>query len=240
MSETKQGLVLDRVVLLGRTYDEYVRYFALDSAALNGRKILDLASGVSSFRAEAAALGLDVTACDLIYDQSPEAIRAKCEPDLERVSQAMAGLPTYRWDFYQDAEGMRRYRERAYQTFLGDFTRTGRGERYVPAQLPTLPFGNSQFDLTLVSYLLFVYEEQFDYTFHQRSLLELMRVTRAEARLYPLVTFEAKASRYLERLQQDPALNHLTFEVVQTDFEFLRNSNYFLRVRHGRSPASNG
>ena len=30
----KQGLILDKVVLLGRTSDEYVRYFALDPAAL--------------------------------------------------------------------------------------------------------------------------------------------------------------------------------------------------------------
>ena len=237
MSETKQGLVLDRVVLLGRTYAEYLRCFALDPSELAGRAILDLASGVSSFRAEAAAHGLDVTACDLIYDQTPEAIRARCEPDLQRVSQAMQGLPTYRWEFYRDAEGMRQYRARAYQTFLADYSRTESRGRYVAARLPALPFSSAQFELTLVSYLLFVYEDQFDYAFHQRSVLEIMRVTRGEARMYPLVTFEAKRSSYIERLQQDPALNHLTFEVVQTDFEFLRNSNCFLRVRHRQCAA---
>ena len=41
----KQGLVLDKVVLLGRTLDEYRRYFALDLDALRGRRILDVASG---------------------------------------------------------------------------------------------------------------------------------------------------------------------------------------------------
>ena len=40
----KQGLVLDKVVLLGRTLDEYVRFFGLDPAALRGQasaKLLD-------------------------------------------------------------------------------------------------------------------------------------------------------------------------------------------------------
>ena len=44
----KQGLVLDRVVLLGRTLEEYARYFALDPAAWAGKAILDVASGVGS------------------------------------------------------------------------------------------------------------------------------------------------------------------------------------------------
>src|SRR5688500_12073475 len=64
----KQGLVLDKVVLLGRTFEEYVRYFALDRSRLAGKTILDVPSGVSSFCAEARQQGLEVTACDLIYD----------------------------------------------------------------------------------------------------------------------------------------------------------------------------
>ena len=59
-----------------------------------------------------------------------------------------------------------------------------------------------------------------------------MRVTRGEARLYPIVSFEAKRCSYIDRFKADPALAHLTFEEVQTDFEFLVGSNYFLRIRH--------
>ena len=43
--DMKQGLVLDKVVLLGRTLDEYARYFALDLEGLRGRAVLDVASG---------------------------------------------------------------------------------------------------------------------------------------------------------------------------------------------------
>lgn len=225
----KLGLVLNKVVLLGRTLDEHRRYFALDLEALRGRAILDVASGVSSFTAEAQRLGLDVTACDPIYELPGEDIRRRCGPDLDHVVNAVRDLKTYNWHFYESPERLRGFRERAYQTFLEDYAMRC-GVRYVAGRLPELPFADDQFDLTLVSYLLFVYEDQLDYEFHQRSVLELMRVTRGEAKVYPTVTFEAVPSNHLARLQEDPELRHLGFEMVRTDFEFLRNSNCFLRI----------
>jgi hypothetical protein len=225
----KQGLVLDKVVLLGRTLDEYARYFALDLDALRGRRILDVAAGVSSFCGEAHEQGLDVTAFDLIYDWPLEDIAARCAPDLDHVIRAIDGLKTYKWDFYENPTRLRGLRERAYRTFLADYA-NHRGTRYQGGCLPRLPFADQAFDLTLVSYLLFAYEDQFDYEFHKASLLELMRVTRGEARLYPVVTFEAKRCVYIDRLRADAALGHLNFEEVQTDFEFLVGSNWYLRV----------
>lgn len=225
----KQGMILDRIVLLGRTLDEYRRYFALDLEALRGREILDVASGVSSFCAEARRAGLRVTAFDAIYDLPADKIQRRCESDLDHVVEAVRGLKTYRWDFYQSPENLRVLREQAYKGFLADY-RHRDVSRYVPGRLPTLPFHDGEFDITLLSYLLFVYEDQLDYDFHKRSLLEIMRVTREEARVYPIVTFEAKRSSYLDRLRADRELTHLGFEEVRTKFEFLLNSNYYLRV----------
>lgn len=225
----KQGLVLDKVVLLGRTLDEYRRYFALDLDHLRGQSILDVAAGVSSFCAEARAFNLNVTAFDAIYELPAEQIESRCEVDLGHVLDAVRDLKTYRWDFYKSPENLRLFRERAYRTFLADYRQEGK-KHYVPGRLPQLPFEDGQFDLTLVSYLLFVYEDQLDYEFHKRSLLEIMRVTRGEARLYPIVSFEAMRCTYLDRLKKDSELQHLGFEEVQTDFEFLVNSNYYLRV----------
>jgi hypothetical protein len=225
----KKGLVLDKVVLLGRTLEEYQHYFALDLEKLHGQAILDVASGVSSFCAEARGLGIDVTAFDSIYGWTGDEIQRRCETDLDQVTQAIGNLQTYRWDFYQSPEKLRRFRERAYRTFLADY-RTGRGTRYVPGRLPDLPFRDDQFDLSLVSYLLFVYEDQLDYEFHKRSLLEVLRVTRGETRCYPIVTFEARRCTYLDRLKEEPDLRNFRFEEVRTDFEFLLNSNYYLRI----------
>lgn len=230
----KQGMVLDKVVLLGRTLDEYRRYFAFDPGSLRGQRILDIASGVSSFTAEATAMGLDVTAFDAIYGLAPEVIEPRCVRDLDHVVAAVVGLKTYRWGFYESPERLRGFRERSYRRFLEDY-RTAPTGRYVEGLLPCLPFESRRFDLTLVSYLLMVYEDHFSYEFHRDSVLELMRVTRGEARIYPVVTFEAQICRYIEQFKHDPALNGLVFDEVMTDFEFLVGSNRYLRIRHASS-----
>ena len=64
-------------------------------------------------------------------------------------------------------------------------------------ELPSLPFPDGSFDLTLVSYFLFAYQERLTYEFHRDSILELMRVTRSEACIYPTITFEAQPSQYI-------------------------------------------
>jgi ubiquinone/menaquinone biosynthesis C-methylase UbiE len=223
----KQGLQLDRVVLLGRTYDEYTRYFALKMDQWRGRKVLDVASGVSSFCAQGNELGYDVTAADRIYGFRAEELAPRCAADLDHVIDSVQGLTVYRWDnFYGTPERLRGLRERACKTFLEDYRQ--HRERYIQVELPQLPFPDRTFDLTLVSYLLFVYEDQLTYEFHKQSIEELMRVTSGEVRIYPTVTFEAQPSNYVRRLRED--LSQFHFELVQTDFEFLRNSNNFLRI----------
>jgi hypothetical protein len=47
--QSRRGLQLDRIVLLGRTFEEYRRYFLLELDDLVGKRVLDVAGGVSSF-----------------------------------------------------------------------------------------------------------------------------------------------------------------------------------------------
>jgi hypothetical protein len=224
----KKGLNLNRVVLLGRTFEEYLRFFALTIDELRGKTILDVASGVSSFTAEGNALGINVTAFDRIYSLSREEIRNRCEKDLDEVTRNIRDREVYRWDFYKSPGGMREFRRRAYKTFLTDFI--SNPDRYVAGDLPRTPFQDGQFDVTLASYLLFVYEDQLTYEFHKESIRELMRVTRGEIRIYPIVTFEAEPSTFLRRLRTEPEFAAWRFEEIQTDFEFLRNSNFYLKI----------
>ena len=228
MSKTKKGLDLNRVVLLGRTFEEYLRFFALVPEELRGKTILDVASGVSSFTAEANAHGLKVTAFDRIYSLSDGEIRTRCEQDLSEVTRSVGDREVYRWDFYKSPEGMREFRGRAYKAFLADYI--SNRDRYVAGDLPRTPFQDTQFDVTLVSYLLFVYEEQLAYEFHKESIRELMRVTCEEIRIYPIVTFEAEASQHLARLVTEAEFATWRFEEIRTDFEFLRNSNSYLKI----------
>jgi hypothetical protein len=223
------------VVLLGRTLEEYAQFFSLDVEALRGKKILDVAGGVSSFTAEARAKGIEVTAFDRIYGADAEEIQKRCEHDLGEVAAAIGSKAVYCWDFYKTPEGMRAFRERAYKTFVADYR--NRPGWYVAGELPRLPFADREFDLTLVSYLLLVYEEQLSYEFHLDTLRELMRVTRGEIRIYPIVTFEAEPSKYLERLREEPDFEGWNFEVIATGFEFLRGSAFYLRVKNPRAQA---
>ena len=125
---------------------------------------------------------------------------------------------------------MRELRKRASTIFLQDYKI--HPQHYVTGKLPRLSFADGEFDLTLVSYFLFAYQNQLDYEFHRESILEIMRVTRGEARIYPTVTFEAQPSEFIARLRSDPALQTFVFAEIKTDFEFLVNSNSFLKVRH--------
>ena len=229
----KPGLELSKVVLLGRTFEEYTRYFGLNIEDLRGKKILDIAAGVSSFCAESNAHGINVAAFDPIYELTPDEVQNRCEPDLEFVTQEIGKVKAYKWDFYKSPAGMREYRERAYRLFLPDFSKA-KGERYIAGKLPHLPFNDGEFDLTLVSYFLFVYEEQFDYEFHKASVLEVLRVTAGEVRIYPLVNFKAERSEFIERIKKETVFASWSFEEVPTDFEFLRNSNSYLRIHRSR------
>ena len=87
-------------------------------------------------------------------------------------------------------------------------------------KLPRLPFADGKLDLALVFYLLFAYQDRFDYEFHRDSILEIMRVTRGEARIYPTVTFEAQPSEYIPMIRSDPALKAFEFKEIETDSSF--------------------
>ena len=190
-----------------------------------------MAGGVSSFCAEANELGIIVTSFDPIYSLPPEKIMERSEPDLEAVYRAIRYVPTYRWDFYKNPEYMRALRKRATTIFLSDYK--AHPGRYVAGELRRLPFAEGEFDLTFVSYFLFAYQDRLDYEFHRESILEIMRVTRDEARIYPTVTFEAQPSKFVPMLRSDPELQRFEFTEIKTDFEFLVNSHCFLHVTRG-------
>lgn len=55
---------LNRIAFIGRTFHEYYHMLGLDHGLLRGR-VLDCPAGASSFTAECARQGYDVTACDV-------------------------------------------------------------------------------------------------------------------------------------------------------------------------------
>ncbi len=98
-------LDLKDVVLIGRTFEEYCKMFDLDSNLLKNEIILDVASGVSSFCAEANREGFNVTASDRIYSSSPLEIEQKCRQDLDMVVKQLPDIADlYVWNFFKDIQ----------------------------------------------------------------------------------------------------------------------------------------
>ena len=189
-----------------------------------------MAGGVSSFCAEAHMRGWNVTASDRIYGLEADAIEAKCRVDLEQV---MASLPAiaqnYVWETFRDVPMLSAQREKAYRAFIKDYRQHG-AQRYIPAIYPQSSFAAGQFDVALVSHFLFLYDEQLDYSFHKATLQELLRITRREIRLVPLVNLETERSPFVKNLMTDPDFAHCAFELVPVNYQFIKGGNVMLKV----------
>ena len=222
---------LKNIVLLGRTFEEYCKMFDLDKTTLENNKILDVASGVSSFCAEANAKKFDVTASDKIYYLGPDEIEIKCAHDLDSVMEQMPGIAdNYRWDFFKDIPSLRSHREKAYRSFLGDFRKCGR-RRYIPVDYPVTGFLSGQFDISLVSHFLFLYEDKLDYDFHKKTILELLRISNREIRIFPLVNLKGNRSKHIDILAHDKDLRNPEISIRKVGYEFMKNANEMMVIR---------
>lgn len=227
--EKSTKLDLERIVFIGRTYEEYIDMFSLSPDQLKNKKILDCPAGVCSFTAVGCKTGLDITACDIAYDHAGEDLYRKGLQDVEHAMKHMeTAKGNYKWDYFSDIAELKEYRLSALQDCVADMQQSP--ERYIPV-LPVLPFQEKTFDLLLSAHFLFMYSDRLDYSFHIDSLNEMLRVTKEEIRIFPLV--DLAGNRY-ERLDDVTAYlraqGHLV-EEVPVGYEFQENANSMLRIR---------
>jgi len=227
----KNSLDLDRVAFIGRTFREYTRMFDLDESDLKRGPVLDCVGGPSSFTAEAHALGVDAAAVDLLYDHPSEILADKGRRDIAHVFQKVAEVPQlYVWKYYRDSDEIIGLRRQALETFVKDFPKGLQEGRYTKAALPRLPFPDKSFTLVLSSHFLFLYGDRLSLDFHIQSLKEMMRVSSAEVRIYPLQGLDAKPyprmNEVLERLRSEG----IKAEIVPTQFEFQRGAINMMRI----------
>ena len=235
MSKVEQSskLDLERIVFIGRTYEEYLDMFSLSEEELQGKKILDCPAGACSFTAVGNKLGLDVTACDIAYYHSDEALENKGLQDIEHAMEHMQKVQNnYKWDYFIDIEGLRQHRLSALQACAKDM-RESNG-RYIPVTLPSLPFKDEQFDILLSAHFLFMYADRLDYQFHIETLIELLRVTKEEVRIFPLVDLEGKRYKHLDKIIRYLIDNGCTVEEVNVSYEFQINGNSMLKIKKGK------
>src|SRR2546421_5017697 len=169
---------LDSVVPWGRSFDEYVRMFALTENDL-GRSILDCAAGPSSFGAEMFLRGDRVICCDPTYEFSAEQIRARVATVRDDMIKQLRGqLGQFVWKYIRSIEHLEEVRMGAMEKFLEDFSADRSRERYRVMGLPKLELADTEFELALCSHFLFLYSDKLDEAFQLDSLRELLRVAQ--------------------------------------------------------------
>lgn len=222
-------LDLKDVVLVGRNFEEYFKMFNLKEVNKK-EKILDVASGVSSFCKEATEKGYDVTSSDRIYYFSPNELEKKCGEDLNTTIEKLSEVrDLYQWEFFKDVTELKDQRIKAYKNFIEDFRQNG-SEKYVYAEYPRSDFKNNQFTITLVSHFLFMYDEHFNYDFHKDTIKELMRITSKEIRIFPIVNLKGKRSSFVSELIKDKDFHHYKIEIEKVDYEFVKGGNEMLII----------
>lgn len=163
--------------LMGGSFEEYMRMFGLSGKELAGERILDAASGVSSFCGEASGRGYDVIACDEAYGLPQEVLK-------RRAAESMGERPA--------AD-----RREICSAFLRDYA-VHRG-RYIFSVFPHSRFADESFSLVLSSRFLF-YQEELGAEFHRRAVREMLRVTSRELRIAPLLSIKGGRSKYVSQI----------------------------------------
>src|SRR5215208_7796532 len=188
---------LDRVAPWGRSFDEYRRMFDLTGDELD-RTILGCGDGPASFNAEASRRGTRVISCDPLYRFEKSHIQERIAATFEQIiEQTRRNAHEFVWaDGIRTAEELGRLRMSAMQAFLDDYELGKAQERYLDAELPTLPFADAAFDLALCSHFLFLYSSQLGEAFHRAAMRELCRVA-TEVRIFPLLALGGELSPFV-------------------------------------------
>ena len=225
-------LDIDRIAFFGRTYAEYISMFDLDERLLRQGAILDCPAGASSFAAEAHQLGLDVTACDILYNHGVDELIEKCKKDMQHVFKKFdEAAHLYIWKYYKNKDEVMALRNRALEIFASDFISGFRKGRYRYAALQHLPFSDKAFSLVLSGNFLFLYGDRLDLDFHKACIKELVRVCSGEVRIFPLVGLDAKPYLYLDDILSFLDSGGIWAEIVEVPFEFQKGANQMLRLK---------
>jgi hypothetical protein len=202
--------------------------FDLELSKIVNFKILDCPSGASSFVSESVSeYGMKfVTGCDVMYKLvDPNRLKSIASNDLEHMGKKLSMvMDLYKWEHYQDIGGLLKARYIPLQKFLSDYSLGIKEHRYVYGKLPKLPFKDQEFDMVLSGNLLFYYHDVFNYEFHLKSLLEFIRVSKQEVRIFPIQTPNGNLPTYFEQLMSD--LTRLTDSKVS---HTIKNAKYHFR-----------
>jgi len=243
------------VAMTCRSFEEYCRMFLLEDELPHDGNILDVAAGASSFTAELCKRGYGAFACDPLYKLSPDAMLKHGMQELELASSKLAAKQhAFVWKDYASLEEHDEIRHASLQKFIDHYrqekledrtdkeqpyssnssvaTLANRYSRYMTGALPKLPYPDNSFQLVCCNHFLFLYQEQFDASFHHNALQEMLRVTKQGGRIlvYPLVGFSNERYPKLPQLIEELQKQHADVKLRNTPFRFLPAADQFLEI----------
>jgi hypothetical protein len=244
---------LPSVSFFGRSLEEYAHFFALDLGKLRGRAVLDVASGPSSFTAEACRRGIEAVAVDPLYGSTLDSLRTHVQVDYSKMLTQMRTKPrlfrlsrpgtarvavgelaparrpgTRAPAYYASIDEAEADRRGAAQRFLVDYEAHFAHGRYVGGALPRLPFLDGAFDIVLCAHLLFTYARRFDFDWHLAACRELARVSGGEVRIHPVCGPDGQVYSEIGRLRGELLARGITSEIVPVAYEFFVGADSML------------
>jgi hypothetical protein len=220
-----------KVVPWGRSFQEYLRMFALSENDL-ASGVLDCAAGPAGFNAEMHRRGHKAVSCDPLYRLSAAQISRQIENTFASILKTTEEhRANFIWRDIASPEELGKLRMQAMNQFLADFPAGACEGRYVIAALPALPFSDRRFGLALCSHFLFTYTSALSLSFHLEAIREMCRVA-SEARIFPLVpSFETAKSPNIASLLEELVSTGYACEIKPVPYEFQRGANEMLCVR---------
>lgn len=217
-----------------RPLDDYRDIFLLEDKELVASRILDCGSGASPFGAQVRARGGTVVSVDPIYKRAANNLQAMVFDDLAHVARwTWEHRECFDWSNLGSPRMFERYFRLSAELFVADY-RQDRAH-YVPAGLPTLPFPDDAFDLSLCSHYLFSSANHPSYVETLSAVRELLRVTRSEVRIYPLSSLEGTTYPKLDELRTQLSADGYASQLRPSLFRFVPGADNMLVFTAPRS-----
>ena len=221
------------VAMTCRSFEEYKEMFMLEQDILGNGAVLDVAAGASSFTAELQQRGYKTVAVDPLYKLSPGEISQLGGEEIIIASQKLSKNENlFVWNNYHSVDHHDEIRKNSLAQFLESYKLDQNKETYIAAALPSLPFVDDTFSLVFCNHFLFLYQEQFDFTFHIKAIQEMLRVTQKGGSIciYPLVGFKDEIYPYLDKFIQTITKKGFHAKLTETNFRFLPSATHFLQI----------
>ncbi|WP_339234264.1 SAM-dependent methyltransferase [Paenibacillus sp. FSL R5-0517] len=229
LSNDSGSLELSQIVFIGRTFEEYMKMFNLTVEEITGKSILDCPGGACSFSSQARKLGADPIAIDIAYEYGIDELEVKGYQDIEHTMKHMEPVQNiYVWDQFGSIQGLKEERTRAITDCIADMRMFP--DRYVASALPDLPFADEQFDLTLSAHFLFTYADRLHVDFHVATVMELLRVSKREVRIFPTVDLSGERYKHMDELKLILEQRGYAVSEEPTSYEFQRNAHTMLHI----------